>query len=335
MKKYLVTGAAGFIGMYVAKILLERGDQVIGLDNLNNYYDPELKKARIEILTKYKIFSFIKADLFDRESISELFVNHKFDGVVHLAAQAGVRYSVTHPHSYADSNLTAFLNILEGCRSGKVGHLVFASSSSVYGGNSKTPFTEQDRVDHPVSLYAATKRANELMAHSYSHLYRLPTTGLRFFTVYGPWGRPDQSLFLFVSAILRGESIKIFNDGKMMRDFTYIDDIAMGVILALDKPAVATSEYDSSFPMPHISDAPYRLFNIGTSKPIPLMDFIDAIEKKLGVKAQKQFLPLQAGDVVETYASSELLSAWVDFRPDTSIQIGVDAFIDWYRSYYP
>jgi UDP-glucuronate 4-epimerase len=334
MKKYLVTGAAGFIGMHVAKTLLERGDQVIGLDNLNNYYDPGLKKSRIEILVKHKFFSFIKADLFDRESISELFANHKFDGVVHLAAQAGVRYSVTHPHSYADSNLTAFLNILEGCRSGKAGHLVFASSSSVYGGNVKIPFTEQDRVDHPVSLYAATKRANELMAHSYSHLYRLPTTGLRFFTVYGPWGRPDQSLFLFVSAILKGEPIKIFNDGKMMRDFTYIDDIAKGVILALDKPAVATSEYDPKFPMPHISDAPYRLFNIGTSKPIPLMDFIDAIEKKLGVKAKKQFLPLQAGDVIETYASSELLSEWVDFRPDTPIKIGVDAFIDWYKSYY-
>ena len=333
-RHYLVTGAAGFIGMHTAQRLLERGDTVVGLDNLNDYYDPALKLGRLDVLKKYPGFRFIKGDLVDRELMAQLFNQEQFDGVVHLAAQAGVRYSVTNPHTYADCNLTGFLNVLEGCRQNNVGHLVYASSSSVYGGNEKMPFSEADSVDHPVSLYAATKRANELMAHSYSHLYNLPVTGLRFFTVYGPWGRPDQSLFLFVSAMLNNEPIKVFNEGKMRRDFTYIDDIVEGVIRVLDKPATPDAAFDAQHPLPHTGRAPYRIFNIGNSDPVPLMDFITAIEAALGMTAQKHFLPLQAGDVTETFADTRALDAWVGFKPATTVNAGVGKFVDWYRQYY-
>lgn len=332
--KVLITGAAGFIGMHTAKRLLERGDTVVGLDNLNDYYDPALKLARLNILAKYPGFCFIKGDLIDQELMSELFASEQFDGVVHLAAQAGVRYSVTNPHTYANSNLMGFLNVLEGCRQNKVGHLVYASSSSVYGGNEKMPFSEADNVDHPVSLYAATKRANELMAHSYSHLYDLPVTGLRFFTVYGPWGRPDQSLFLFVSAMLNNEPIKVFNEGKMRRDFTYIDDIVEGVIRVLAKPATPDTDFDPKQPSPHTGRAPYRIFNIGNSDPVPLMDFIEAIESSLSMTAQKKFLLLQAGDVTETYADTSALEAWVGFKPATNVREGVANFVHWYQSFY-
>jgi UDP-glucuronate 4-epimerase len=332
--KLLVTGAAGFIGMHTVKRLLERGDIVFGFDNLNNYYDPKLKLARLKELSNFDNFSFIKGDLSDQKLIIDLFSAEKFDAVVHLAAQAGVRYSVSDPHSYADCNLSGFLNILEGCRYNQISHLVFASSSSVYGGNTKTPFSESDSVDHPLSLYAATKRANELMAHSYSHLYQIPITGLRFFTVYGPWGRPDQSLFLFVNAILKGEPIKIFNNGEMLRDFTYIDDVVQGVVRILDKPATGSSDFDNLNPCPHIGHAPYRIFNVGNGRPLPLMDFIDAVENSLGVVAEKFFLPLQAGDVVETFADCRELNSWVDFRPSTAVQEGVDNFVKWYREFY-
>lgn len=330
----LVTGVAGFIGMHVAKRLLDRGDFVVGIDNLNDYYDPALKLGRLEELSKYANFRFIKGDIANRSLISELFLREQFTGVVHLAAQAGVRYSVTNPHTYADCNLMGFLNILEGCRQNKVGHLVFASSSSVYGGNKKMPFAEGDSVDHPVSLYAATKRANELMAHSYSHLYNLPVTGLRFFTVYGPWGRPDQSLFLFVNAMLSGKPINIFNEGKMRRDFTYIDDIVEGVIRVLDKPATPDNTFDSLNPMPHSGLAPYRIFNIGNSDPVPLMDFIDSIERSLDLVAEKNFLPLQAGDVTETFADTGALDAWIGFKPATTVTDGVNQFVDWYKQFY-
>ncbi len=332
--KYFVTGAAGFIGMHTAERLLQRGDVVVGLDNLNNYYDPALKLDRLDVLAKYPGFSFIKGDLVDRELLADLFAKEQFNGVVHLAAQAGVRYSVINPHTYADCNLMGFLNVLEGCRQNQVGHLVYASSSSVYGGNEKMPFSEADPVDHPVSLYAATKRANELMAHSYSHLYNLPVTGLRFFTVYGPWGRPDQSLFLFVRAMLNNEPIKVFNEGKMRRDFTYIDDIVEGVIRVLDKPAMTDAGFDPQHPLPHTARAPYRIFNIGNNDPVPLMDFIDAIEGSLAMTAQKNFLPLQAGDVAETFADTRALDAWVGFQPATSVREGVSRFVDWYRHYY-
>lgn len=333
-RHYLVTGAAGFIGMHTAERLLQRGDTVVGLDNLNDYYDPALKLGRLDLLAQYPGFRFVRGDLVDRELMSTLFTTERFDGVVHLAAQAGVRYSVTNPHSYADCNLTGFLNVLEGCRQNQVGHLVYASSSSVYGGNEKMPFSEADRVDHPVSLYAATKRANELMAHSYSHLYNLPVTGLRFFTVYGPWGRPDQSLFLFVSAMLAGQAIKVFNEGKMRRDFTYIDDIVEGVIRVLDKPAAPDANFNPQNPLPDTSRAPYRIFNIGNSDPVPLMDFIQAIEASLKMTAEKQFLPLQAGDVTETFADTRALDAWVGFKPATTVREGVDQFVAWYRRYY-
>jgi UDP-glucuronate 4-epimerase len=330
----LITGVAGFIGMHIAEKLLQRGDEVVGLDNLNNYYDPILKLMRLENLKKYPSFRFIKGDLVDRKLMAELFESVKFNGVIHLAAQAGVRYSVTNPYSYVDSNLVGFLNVLEGCRHNNNAHLVYASSSSVYGGNEKMPFSEEDSVDHPVSLYAVTKRANELMAHSYSHLYNLPVTGLRFFTVYGPWGRPDMSLFLFVNAILNKEPIKVFNDGKMRRDFTYIDDIVEGVIRILDKPATSEQNFDGKKPMPHIGCAPYRIFNIGNSNPVPLMDFIEAIENSLGMTAEKIFLPLQAGDVAETYADIDELDAWVGFKPATEVKDGIGRFIDWYLDYY-
>ncbi len=332
--KLLVTGVAGFIGMHTALRLLGRGDSVVGLDNINNYYDPGLKLARLKELEFYQNFRFIKGSLTDIKLVEDLFYRGEFDGVVHLAAQAGVRYSVTNPGTYADCNLTGFLNVLEGCRRYKVGHLVYASSSSVYGGNKRMPFSELDCVDHPVSLYAATKRANELMAHSYSHLYGMPVTGLRFFTVYGPWGRPDQSLFLFVNSILKGDSINVFNEGKMRRDFTYIDDIVTGVVDVLDKPAESDTHFNSFEPQPHKSLAPYRIFNIGNGSPVPLMDFIEAIEECLQLKAHKNFLPLQAGDVIETFADTRALDEWIGPRSKTTISIGVANFIDWYKKYY-
>jgi len=332
--KILVTGAAGFIGMHTALRLLERGDEVIGIDNLNDYYEVSLKEARLAQLKDKPGFRFIKMDIADRTAIAQLFADEKFEKVIHLAAQAGVRYSITNPHAYADSNLVGFVNILEGCRHNAVQHLVYASSSSVYGGNAKMPFSEHDSVDHPVSLYAATKKANELMAHTYSHLYRLPTTGLRFFTVYGPWGRPDMAPFLFAGAILRGEPIKVFNHGNMKRDFTYIDDIVEGVIRAVDKNAAVDVAYDPISADPATSNAPYRVFNIGNSDPVPLMDFIGALEHTIGRKAEKNYLPMQDGDVQGTYANTALLNAWTEFRPATHLEIGVGHFVKWYLKYY-
>lgn len=332
--KILVTGAAGFIGSHVALRLLDRGDTVVGLDNLNDYYDPSLKEARLARLTPHPHFKFVKADVADRAAMEGLFSVEQFDRVIHLAAQAGVRYSLTNPHAYIDSNLLGFTNILEGCRHVAVKHLVYASSSSVYGGNTRLPFSEHDSVDHPVSLYAATKKANELMAHTYSHLFRIPTTGLRFFTVYGPWGRPDMALFLFTRAMLEGRPIDVFNHGKMVRDFTYIDDIVEGVIRTLDKPAEADPGFDSSNPDPARSNAPYRVFNIGNNQPTPLMDYIEAIQSALGVSAQKNFLPMQAGDVPATAANTDELNAWVGFSPNTPVKEGVAQFVKWYQTYY-
>lgn len=332
--KILVTGAAGFIGMHTALRLLERGDEVVGIDNLNDYYEVSLKEARLAQLADKPGFRFVKMDIADRPAIAQLFADEKFDKVIHLAAQAGVRYSITNPHAYADSNLVGFVNILEGCRHNAVQHLVYASSSSVYGGNAKMPFSEHDSVDHPVSLYAATKKANELMAHTYSHLYRLPTTGLRFFTVYGPWGRPDMAPFLFAGAILKGEPIKVFNHGDMKRDFTYIDDIVEGVIRAMDRNAEVNEGYDPLTADPATSNAPYRVFNIGNSDPVPLMDFIGALESAIGKPAEKVYLPMQPGDVPATYADTALLDNWVGFAPATAIKDGVDTFVNWYRNYY-
>ena len=332
--KVLVTGAAGFIGMHVSERLLARGDEVVGLDNLNDYYDPSLKESRLDRLRPCAQFRFVKLDVTDREAMTRLFVEEKFDRVVHLAAQAGVRYSLKNPHAYVDSNLVGFMNILEGCRHNGVEHLVYASSSSVYGGNAKMPFSEHDSVDHPVSLYAATKKANELMAHTYSHLYGLPTTGLRFFTVYGPWGRPDMALFLFVRAILEDQPIDVFNHGKMRRDFTYIDDIVEGVIRVLDRKAEPDTAFDPLCPDPGRSHAPYRVFNIGNHDPVDLMDFIDAIEEALGRVARKNFLPIQDGDVPATFADVSELEAWTDFKPATSVRDGVGRFVAWYRTYY-
>ncbi|MDY0047330.1 MAG: NAD-dependent epimerase [Thauera propionica] len=332
--KILVTGAAGFIGMHTSQRLLARGDQVVGLDNLNDYYDPTLKEARLARLTPHEGFRFVKMDVADRAGMERLFAEEKFDRVIHLAAQAGVRYSLQNPHAYIDSNLVGFMNILEGCRHAKVQHLVYASSSSVYGGNTKMPFSERDSVDHPVSIYAATKKANELMAHTYSHLYGLPTTGLRFFTVYGPWGRPDMALFLFTKAILEGRPIDVFNHGKMKRDFTFVDDIVEGVIRTLDRTAAPDAAFDSDNPAPGRSNAPYRVFNIGNHNPVELMAFVSAIEETLGVTAQKNFMPLQDGDVPATYADTEALNAWTGFAPATSVKDGVARFVAWYRDYY-
>ncbi|WIV96546.1 NAD-dependent epimerase [Kinneretia aquatilis] len=332
--KVLVTGAAGFIGMHVSQILLARGDQVVGLDNLNDYYDPTLKHNRLARLTGKPGFEFVKMDVADRPGIEKLFKDHKFDRVVHLAAQAGVRYSIENPHAYIDSNIVGFTNILEGCRHNGVQHLAYASSSSVYGGNTLMPFSEHHSVDHPVSLYAATKKANELMAHTYSHLFRLPTTGLRFFTVYGPWGRPDMALFLFTKAIIEGKPINVFNHGKMIRDFTYIDDIAEGVVRVLDRPATPEPGYDSDKSDPAHSNAPYRVFNIGNHAPIQLMAFIEAIEKAVGREAIKNFMPLQDGDVPATHADVEELAAWTDFRPAMPVPDGVAKFVAWYRDYF-
>ena len=332
--KILVTGAAGFIGMHVSERLLARGDEVVGLDNLNDYYDPVLKEARLARLKPEANFRFVALDVADREGMAQLFAEEKFDRVVHLAAQAGVRYSLKNPLAYIDSNLVGFTNILEGCRHQAVKHLVYASSSSVYGGNTRMPFSEHDSVDHPVSLYAATKKANELMAHTYSHLYGLPTTGLRFFTVYGPWGRPDMALFLFTKAILEGKPIDVFNHGKMRRDFTYVDDIVEGVIRVLDRVAAPDPAFDSDQPDPARSHAPYRVFNIGNNNPVDLMAFVEAIEKELGQEAKKNFLPLQDGDVPATYADTAELQAWTGFTPLTTVDEGVKRFIEWYRMYY-
>lgn len=307
--KILVTGAAGFIGMHTSLRLLARGDEVVGLDNLNDYYDPTLKEARLARLTPHARFRFVKLDVADRAGMEALFAAERFDRVIHLAAQAGVRYSLQNPHAYIDSNLVGFMNILEGCRHAKVEHLVYASSSSVYGGNTKMPFSERDSVNHPVSIYAATKKANELMAHTYSHLYGLPTTGLRFFTVYGPWGRPDMALFLFTKAILEGRPIDVFNHGRMKRDFTYVDDIVEGVIRTLDHVAEADPGFDPMQPDPGTGNVPYRVFNIGNHDPVELMEFIAAIEDALGSEAEKNFLPLQDGDVPATYADTAALNA--------------------------
>ena len=329
-----MTGAAGFIGFHLSQQLLGRGDEVIGLDNLNNYYDVSLKKDRLAQLQGKSGFSFYNLDLADREGMTQLFAEAGFDLVAHMAAQAGVRYSLKNPYAYVDSNLVGFINVLEGCRHSKVKHLVFASSSSVYGANTKIPFSVHDNVDHPLSLYAATKKANELMAHTYSHLYRLPTTGLRFFTVYGPWGRPDMALFLFTKAILAGQPIDVFNAGKMQRDFTYIDDIVEGVIRVLDKIPEPNITWSGDAPDPASSNAPYKIYNIGNNQPIELMRFIEVLEDCLGTKAEKNILPLQAGDVPVTYADVDDLVKEVGFKPSTPIEVGIERFIAWYRSYY-
>lgn len=329
----LVTGAAGFIGFHVSKKLLDRGDTVVGLDNLNDYYDVSLKEARLAQIANHSSFTFVKADLQDRPAVEAIFTDNNFDAVINLAAQAGVRYSLENPHAYIDSNIVGFTNILECCRHHKIGHLVYASSSSVYGMNSAMPFSVHDNVDHPMSLYAASKKSNELMAHTYSHLYNIPTTGLRFFTVYGPWGRPDMALFLFTKAILAGEPIKVFNNGKMQRDFTYIDDIVEGVTRVMDKPATPNPSWDGAAPDPGTSSAPYRLFNIGNNNPVLLTDFIDAIEKALGKTAIRELLPMQPGDVVATYANIEDLIEAVDYQPNTAIQDGINNFVAWYMAH--
>jgi UDP-glucuronate 4-epimerase len=328
----LVTGAAGFIGAALAHRLLDRGDTVVGLDNLNDYYEVSLKQARLDRLTARPGFRFAKLDLADRAGMSALFAGERFDAVAHLAAQAGVRYSLKNPDAYVDSNLVGFGNILEGCRHGGVGHLVYASSSSVYGLNAKMPFSEEDSVDHPVSLYAATKKANELMAHVYSHLYALPTTGLRFFTVYGPWGRPDMSPYLFIRAMLAGEAIKVFNHGEMLRDFTYVDDIVEGVVRVIDRPPAPGDA--SLLDSPATSTAPYRVYNIGNSQPVPLLEYIATFERALGVKAKLDLQPMQPGDVVATAADTSALERAVGFRPSTPLAVGVQRFVDWYRDFY-
>ncbi|MEA5527914.1 NAD-dependent epimerase [Nodularia spumigena] len=332
--KILVTGAAGFIGFHLSQRLLNRGDEVIGIDNLNNYYDVSLKQARLAQLQSQQLFTFAQLDLADQEGINNLFTTHQFDVVVNLAAQAGVRYSLQNPHAYINSNILGFTNILEGCRHSQVKHLVFASSSSVYGANTKTPFSIHDNVDHPISLYAASKKANELMAHTYSHLYGLPTTGLRFFTVYGPWGRPDMALFLFTKAILSGQPIDVFNYGKMKRDFTYIDDIIEGVVIVTDNIPQGNPHWSGDKPDPGTSKAPYKIYNIGNNNPVELLHFIEVIENCLGMKAQKNMLPLQPGDVTMTYADVDDLIADVGFKPATPIDVGIRRFIDWYRNYY-
>jgi UDP-glucuronate 4-epimerase len=331
--KVLVTGAAGFIGMHVCERLLVRGDEVVGVDNLNDYYDVALKEARLARLTPNPRFTLSRLDIADRTGIAALFAKERPQRVINLAAQAGVRYSLQNPHAYVDSNVVGFVNILEGCRHGNVEHFVYASSSSIYGGNERMPFSEHDNVDHPVSLYAATKKANELMAHTYSHLFTLPTTGLRFFTVYGPWGRPDMALFLFTKAILEGRPIEVFNHGRMQRDFTYIDDIAEGVIRVLDRPPRANPDFDKQTPDPATSWAPYRIFNIGNHQPVELMAYIEALEQALGKIATKNFLPLQDGDVPATHANTTELERVTGFSPRTSVAEGVRRFVDWYRSY--
>jgi UDP-glucuronate 4-epimerase len=329
----LVTGAAGFIGAHVSKRLLDLGYSVIGLDSLNNYYDVALKVDRLDWL-KGKNFIFEKMEREDQEHLNKLFEKYQPTIVIDLAAQAGVRYSLENPHAYIHSNILGFINILEACRHYQVNHLLYASSSSVYGANTKTPFSVHDNVDHPVSLYAATKKANELMGHTYSHLYGLPTTGLRFFTVYGPWGRPDMAIYSFTKAILAGKPIKVYNDGKMERDFTYIDDIVEVIVRLIDKKPMPNPNWSGDDPDPGTSYAPYKIYNIGNNQPVKLMDFIAVIEKKLGIKAKKEFMPLQAGDVLTTYADMTDLINDVEYKPDTSIEEGVGNFIDWYKSYY-
>lgn len=332
--KILVTGVAGFIGSAVARMLIGRGDEVVGIDNLNDYYDVTLKADRLALLSGQKSFKFIKMDIADRAECELMFRNEQPQRVIHLAAQAGVRYSIQNPHSYINSNLVGFMNILEGCRHNRIEHLVYASSSSVYGANTRMPFSVHHNVDHPLSLYGATKKANELMAHSYSYLYKLPTTGLRFFTVYGPWGRPDMSLFLFTKKILAGEPIDVFNNGNHSRDFTYIDDIVTGVVRVTDTIAVTNEHWQGDNPDPGTSLAPYRLYNIGNHQPVELMRFIEIIETCLGKKAQKNFLPMQAGDVHATYADVDDLIRDVDFSPATPIETGIARFTEWYRDYY-
>lgn len=332
--KYLVTGAAGFIGMHTCRSLLDRGDTVIGLDNLNSYYSVQLKRDRLAQLTGAAGFRFLQIDLTDAEGLNELFASERFDVVIHLAAQAGVRYSLTHPQAYIDSNLVGFANVLEASRRHGIGHFVYASSSSVYGANTQMPFSVHQNVDHPVSLYAATKKANELMAHSYSHLYRLPTTGLRFFTVYGPWGRPDMALWLFTEAILAGRPIDVFNEGRMQRDFTYIDDIVEGVVRTADRVAAPDPDWSGDRPDPASSFAPYRVYNIGNNQPVELMRLIETLESSLGEKAVKNLLPMQPGDVPATYADVDDLTRDVGFKPSTPIEAGVEQFVKWYRSYH-
>jgi UDP-glucuronate 4-epimerase len=347
--RYLVTGTAGFIGSFTAERLLERGDEVIGLDSVNDYYDVNLKLGRLKragikssVLeygkglqsTKYNNYRFIKMNLEDRSGIEDLFKKEDFETVCHLAAQAGVRYSITNPHVYIDSNIVGFQNILEACRNNNIRHLVYASSSSVYGLNENYPFSTHDNVDHPISLYAATKKANELMAHTYSHLYGVPTTGLRFFTVYGPWGRPDMALFIFTKAILEGKPIEVFNNGNMKRDFTYVDDIVTGVIKVMDCPPKGNSEWRGKYPDPSSSPSPYKVYNIGNNSPVNLMDFIDAIEKSIGKKAIKKFLPMQAGDVPATWADVKDLVNDIGYAPGVDVREGVKRFVEWYREYY-
>ena len=332
--KILVTGTAGFIGNHVALKLLERGDEVVGLDNVNDYYDVNLKLARLERIGTHSNYTDLRCNLEDRETLSAAFAEHKPQRVIHLAAQAGVRYSIENPLAYIDANLLGFANILEGCRHHDVEHLTYASSSSVYGANTSMPFSVHDNVDHPLSLYAATKKANELMAHTYSSLYQLPTTGLRFFTVYGPWGRPDMALFMFTRSILAGEPINVFNKGKHKRDFTYIDDIVEGIIRVLDRPAPPNPDWDSNNPDPATSKAPYRVYNIGNNNPVELMDYIEALESSLGVEAKKEMLPLQPGDVPDTYADVDDLVNEFDYKPSMSVKQGVENFAAWYKDYY-
>ena len=332
--RYLVTGTAGFIGYHVAERLLARGDEVTGLDNVNDYYDVRLKHARMARLDGKRGYDFVKLDVSDNEGMARVFAERKPEVVIHLAAQAGVRYSLTNPHAYVQSNLAGFINVLEGCRHQGVRHLVYASSSSVYGGNTRQPFSIHDNIDHPVSLYAASKKANELMAHTYSHLYNLPTTGLRFFTVYGPWGRPDMAMFLFTKAILEGKPIDVFNHGKMRRDFTYIDDIVEGIVRTADRVAAPNPDYSSEVPDPGTSSAPYRVYNIGNNNPVELMDMIGTLERVLGQKAEKRMLPLQPGDVPATWADVDDLTRDVGFKPSTPIEDGIRRFVAWYREYY-
>ena len=330
----MVTGAAGFIGFHVSRQLLERGDRVTGIDNMNDYYDVTLKEARLSMLLPYEGFNFIKADIADREAIEELFRTTRFERVINLAAQAGVRYSLINPHAYINSNILGFLNILEGCRHHGVKHLVYASSSSVYGANETMPFSVHDNVDHPLSLYAASKKANELMAHTYSHLYNLPTTGLRFFTVYGPWGRPDMALFLFTDAIVNNKPVQVFNYGRHRRDFTFIDDITEGVLRTLDHVGEPNDDWSGITPDPGSSRAPWRVYNIGNSSPVDLMDYIKALEQELGRTAVKEFLPMQPGDVPDTYADVDQLMQDVHYKPETTVKEGIRRFVTWYRSYY-
>jgi len=332
--KILVTGAAGFIGFHVCKQLLERGEEVTGIDNMNDYYDVSLKEARLSMLLPYAGFRFVRMDIADRSAMEELFRTGAFEKVVNLAAQAGVRYSLINPHAYIESNIVGFTNILEGCRHNGVKHLVYASSSSVYGANETMPFSVHDNVDHPLSLYAASKKANELMAHTYSHLYNLPTTGLRFFTVYGPWGRPDMALFLFTDAIVNNKPIKVFNFGKHRRDFTFVDDITEGIIRTLDHTAEPNPEWSGLKPDPGTSRAPWRVYNIGNSSPVDLMDYIKAIEDQLGRTAEKEYLPLQPGDVPDTYADVDQLMQDVNYKPETTVQQGIKRFVAWYKEYY-